>query len=128
MSWFAIISTIVLSLVGKSVITQKYSLLLQIIFMHVYIYTEYLPVNFMIVIGGLSRMQNLDYFSREVSEKIEGWLLGNVVQGSPFKFTMFAKDINFTRSVYPSIIAILFYLVIFILLNLIRKLINTSTK
>lgn len=39
LAWFTIVSTIVLSFLGNSVITQKMSLLLQIIFLHVYIYS-----------------------------------------------------------------------------------------
>ncbi len=56
LSWITIISTIVLSFLGNSVITQEYSLLLQIVFLHVYIFSEYLPVNFKNTISGLSRM------------------------------------------------------------------------
>ena len=39
LSWIIIISTIVLSFFGNSVITQEYSLLLQIVFLHVYIFS-----------------------------------------------------------------------------------------
>lgn len=38
-SWCAIIATIVLSCFGSSVITQEFSLLLQIVFLHVYVAT-----------------------------------------------------------------------------------------
>lgn len=49
---------------------QNFSLLLQIIFLHTYIFSEYLPINFKFVIGGLYRMQNLNYFHNELADKI----------------------------------------------------------
>lgn len=41
---------------GISVLTQKFSILLQIIFLHVYVYADYLPINFKHIISGLQRM------------------------------------------------------------------------
>lgn len=79
MSWIVIITTLILSTLGNSVITQKISLLLQVVFLHVYIFTENLPINFRTIIGGLHRMQNLNYFSETTSKAIEEFLLGNVV-------------------------------------------------
>jgi hypothetical protein len=49
-----------------------------------------------------------------------------VVQYSPAKFTTFTKDINFSRAIYPSIIAIVVYLLSFIILNVLRKIIEPS--
>lgn len=57
---------------------------------------------------------------------MEQLLLGNVLQYSPAKFTTYNKDINFTRAIYPSVIAILVYLLAFIILNVLRKLIEPS--
>lgn len=94
------------------------------IFLYTYIFNEYLPINFKSSIQGLHRMENLNYFQKSASESIEQWLLGNVIQASPTKFTIFSKDINFTRSVYPCIIINLVYLVWFLLLKGLRPLIE----
>lgn len=69
-SWITIVSTIILTLLGISVITQHLSLLLQLIFLHVYIYTEYLPASFKSVVGGLWRMENLNYFTKDTMQQI----------------------------------------------------------
>lgn len=94
---------------------------MQIIFLHVYIHSEYLPTNFKNTIAGLQRMENLDYFTNEIASGIESALLGNVVQQSPPRFTTFNKDINFTRMVYPCVIIFIAYLIWFVLLTLVRK-------
>ena len=121
LSWTIIIASIILSFLGNSVITQSASLLMQIIFLHVYIHSEYLPTNFKNTIAGLQRMENLDYFTNEIASGIESALLGNVVQQSPPRFTTFNKDINFTRMVYPCVIIFIAYLIWFVLLTLVRK-------
>lgn len=69
-SWVTIVSTIILTFLGISVITQQLSLLLQVIFLHVYIYTEYLPASFKGVVGGLWRIENLNYFTKDVMQQI----------------------------------------------------------
>lgn len=56
LTWIAIIGVIVLSFFGNSVIMQEFSILLQIVFLHVYIFSEYLPINFKNTIKGLQRM------------------------------------------------------------------------
>lgn len=71
-------------------------------------------------------MENLDYLGAETAHSIEHWLLGNVIQYSPAKFTVFNRDINFTRAVYPTVIITIAYLLWFGLLNLVRKLIEPT--
>lgn len=71
LAWVTIISTIILSFFSNSVITQKLSLLLQIIFLHSFIFDEYLPPNFRFSISGLRRMQNLNYFHSSAASSIE---------------------------------------------------------
>jgi hypothetical protein len=44
-----------------------------------------------------------------------------MTQYSPTKFTIWKKDINFSRAVYPTVIITLLYLLFFIILNIIRK-------
>jgi hypothetical protein len=70
LAWAIISSTIILCFLGKSVITQKISLLLQIIFLHTFILNEYLPINLKASIQGLHRMVNLNYFRVSTSESI----------------------------------------------------------
>jgi hypothetical protein len=70
-AWIAIVSNLLLGICSNSVITQKFTLLLQIVFLHVYVYTEYLPASFVWVVGsGLQRMQNLNYFSTAAADAI----------------------------------------------------------
>jgi hypothetical protein len=73
-------------------------------------------------------MQNFNYFAKSSSEAIEKFLLGNVLQLSPAKFTIFTKDINFSRAIYPSLIAIFIYLACFGILNGIRKVVKKSVE
>lgn len=120
-AWTTIIATIILAFLGYSVIMQKFSLGLQLAFLHVYVFTEYLPGNFKGIVGGLQRMENLDYLHAGLAGQIEGWLLGNVVQYSPPKFTTFNTDINFTRAVYPCLIINIAYTLWFLALKLIKS-------
>lgn len=103
--------------------------MLQVIFLHVYIYTAYLPVTFKYALAGLTRMQDLNYFFPSHQDKIENFLLPGVIQDSDIKFfAMGHKDTNFTRSVYPTLIITLGYFVFFVVLNLIRKKIEPNLE
>ena len=79
--------TILLLLIGKGSIITELSLLIQFLFLHIYINGEFLPYTFKISISGFQNMENLNYFASDTQLGIEKWLLGKVVQESPIRFT-----------------------------------------
>ena len=119
--WCTIILTIILSFGGNSIVTQNFVLLLQIIFLHVFIGSESLPLTFKIPLSGMSRIQNLNYLTDEHREVIEGWLLNGIVQDSPLKFQVGRRDINFSRAMFPTLLITVGYFIWFLIINAIKK-------
>lgn len=62
LAWLGIIGIIVAVLLGYGVVVEEYVLCLQMIFLHAYIATDYLPLTFRDVVGGLSGISNLNFF------------------------------------------------------------------
>jgi hypothetical protein len=111
-----IILIITFALLGNSIVLEEYIISLQNIFLHVYIAANILPLSFRDVIGGLKRVENLNFFIPIHSTDIEHSWLGNVVQNGPIRFSLFHTDINFSRSFFPIIIINIIYCIWFILL------------
>ena len=53
-AWIAVILIIIAVMLGQSVVAEEYVLTLQLIFLHVYIASDYLPLTFRDTIGGLN--------------------------------------------------------------------------
>ena len=67
-------------------------------------------------------MEHLNYLLPLHQQRIEDAILPGVDQGGPYKFIVMGnKDINFTRGIYPTLIISLGYLIWFIVLNLLRR-------
>ena len=53
-AWIGVILIIIAVMVGNSVVVEEYILALQLIFLHVYIASDYIPLTFRDTIGGLN--------------------------------------------------------------------------
>ena len=53
-AWIGVILIIIAVMLGQSVVAEEYVLTLQLIFLHVYIASDYLPLTFRDTIGGLN--------------------------------------------------------------------------
>jgi hypothetical protein len=95
-----------------------------VLFLHVYIAAEYLPLTFRNTIGGLNLIENLNFLVPSQGEAIEQQWMGNVLQNGPIRFFLFNTDINFLRQFYPLIIVNLIFLGWFGLLVLTRHFLN----
>lgn len=69
-AWIAVIGIIIAVFSGFGIVVEEYVLLLQVIFLHVYIASDYLPLTFRDVVGGLSLVENLNFFLPVHSESI----------------------------------------------------------
>lgn len=69
-AWIAVIGIIIAVFSGFGIVVEEYVLLLQAIFLHVYIASDYLPLTFRDVVGGLSLVENLNFFLPVHSESI----------------------------------------------------------
>jgi hypothetical protein len=96
-AWIGVISIIMAILVGYGLVVEEYIISLQLIFLHVYIAADYLPLTFRDVIGGLHIVENLNFFLPSIGRSIEREWMGNVVQTGPVRFFLFNSDINFLR-------------------------------
>lgn len=109
---------------GYGIVVEEYVLALQVIFLHVYIASDYLPITFRDSVGGLSLIENLSFFLPSHSQSIERQWMGNVLQNGPVRFYLFNIDINFLREFYPIIIINIIYLLWFLCLSAARHYIN----
>lgn len=119
--WFALIVMIITIMLGIGVVFEEFSILLQLLFLHVYISSALLPATFKAPLIGLERMENLNYFADRDAENIEESWFGDYEHPSPYIFQQYNKDILFLRSFYPTIIINLVYLGWFLLLLIARK-------
>lgn len=122
--WFALITMIVCVMLGIGIILEEFSILLQLLFLHVYISSALLPATLKAPLQGLERMENLNYFADRDIASIERSWFGNYEHPSPYIFQQFNKDIFFERTFYPTIIINLVYLGWFIVLLVIRKVVK----
>ena len=53
-AWIGVILVIIAVMLGQSVVVEEYVLTLQLLFLHVYIASDYLPITFRDTIGGLN--------------------------------------------------------------------------
>lgn len=109
---------------GYGVVTEDYIIGLQMVFLHVYIATDYLPLTFRLSLAGLSPLENLNFFIPAHRHSIEQQWMGNVVQDGPPRFQFVRTDINFLRGFYPVIIINAVYLIWFFLLRVARRVVN----
>ena len=122
---------IVCAMLGVGVVFEEFSILLQLLFLHVYISSALLPATYKAPLVGLERMENLNYFADPQAQSIEEQWFHGYEYPSPYIFQQYNKDILFERSFYPTIIINLIYLVWFIILMVCYKLIpkfQTSTS
>lgn len=120
--------TIVLLLLGKGSLITDLSLLLQFLFLHIYINSEFQPHAFKLPASGFQNMENLNFFTEGAQKRIENWLLGGVVQESPIRFTEFNTDVNFSRGVYAIVAINVVFGLWFLGLMLANRLIKGKVK
>lgn len=60
-AWVGLISIIIAILGGYGIVVEEYIMSLQLLFLHIYIAADYLPLTFRDVIGGLSSIENLNF-------------------------------------------------------------------
>lgn len=61
--WFALITMIVCIMLGVGVVFEDFSIMLQLLFLHVYISSTIQPASYKAPMIGLSRMEHLNYFA-----------------------------------------------------------------
>ena len=123
-AWMGLILIMVTVLLGYGVVCEEYILSMQLIFLHVYIASDYLPLTFRDTIGGLNLIENLNFFLTSHSQAIEHQWMGNVLQNGPIRFFLFNTDINFLREFFPIIIINIIYFLWFGLLWAARRYLN----
>jgi hypothetical protein len=96
-------------MLGYGVTMEEFIFSLQLLFLHVYIASEDLPLSFREVIAGLRIVQNLNFFVPSQASSIEHQWLGNVIQQGPERLSLYNTDINFSREFYPILIINIIY-------------------
>lgn len=113
--WAVLIGNLICIPINKGIIWEEFILSLQLIFLHCFIYSEYLPATIKTPLKRLQRIEDLNIFLPNEAKSLETTFVGNIVQDSPLRFTQHQTDINFTRAVYAIIIVNIFYLCWFLL-------------
>ena len=80
---------------GYGVVFEEFVISLQVLFLHVFIGSEYFPLTFREVIGGLKRVLSLNFFASSHRQSIESWL-GNSSKNLPIRFYLYS-DTFFLR-------------------------------
>lgn len=73
-------------------------------------------------------MENIDYFINASREAIDKLLLGDVVQVSPARFTVYNRDVNFTRAVSPCLVALAMYGIWFLVVQAAYKIVINKSR
>ncbi len=68
---------IVCAFFGIGVVFEEFSILLQLLFLHVYISSALLPATYKAPLSGLQRMENLNYFADPHAQSIEKQWFGD---------------------------------------------------
>ena len=123
-AWAGAYLIIVAVLSGYGIVVEEYILALQVLFLHVYIAADYIPLTFRDSIGGLNLIENLNFFAPSHSQAIEHQWMGNVIQNGPVRFYLYNTDINFLRQFFPIIIINIVYLIWFGIVFIARKRVN----
>jgi hypothetical protein len=58
----AVVLVFIATLIGYGVTVEEFIVSLQVLFLHVYLGSEYLPLTFRDVVGGLNIVQSLNFF------------------------------------------------------------------
>ena len=114
--WVGVIGILLAVVVGYGVVVEEYVVGLQVLFLHVYIGSDFLPLSFREVVGGLSLVENLNW-------GVEPKWAGQGFNG-PIRFSMFHTDINCLREFIPIIVANVIYLLWFGCSKLVQRRVN----
>jgi hypothetical protein len=94
---------------------------LQILFLHVYLFSKYLPINFRDSISGLQILENLNFLPTKSTLSPQNILIENLIKDSPMKFQMFDTDINFTLAFTPILMLNIFFILWFMFLFIAKR-------
>ena len=111
-AWLAVILVFMANLIGYGVTVEQFIVSLQILFMHIYLGCEYLPLTFRDVIGGLNVVQSLNFFVPAHKEAVQGWL-GDSSKNIPVRFFLYSSETFFLQQFYAIIIVNFIYLIWF---------------
>ena len=101
-TWFTLIFMIICVMLGVGVVFEEFSIMLQLIYYHIYITSALLPPTIKIPLSHAVRMEHLNYFADIAS--IEKSLFGGLSYPCDFIFQQFNIDVYFLRSFYPIMI------------------------
>lgn len=105
--------TMVLVLLGWSMLTEDLVQLLQVLFLFVYIESSRLPVSLAYPLSGLNPLQFLDYLTEGSRHQIWNWFLPkDFYQPSPHVFQQYTSDVNFLKNVAALILLSIAYLLL----------------
>lgn len=118
-TYMVLYASLPLCALGFNLITEEFTIALQLAFLHIYIISNELPATFKLSLEGMSPIEHLNYFGISLRDKIEGAILpDNHLQKSPHTFEQYKKDITYIRGIYPIVIINIIYVVYYVLLIL----------
>ena len=109
---------------GVGVVLEEFSIVMQVIYYHIYITSGLLPASVKIPLAHAARMEHLNYFSNIAS--IENSLFGlEPLIPSNYIYTQFNIDVYFLRSIYPILIINAVFIGWFLILKLLQWVVPT---
>lgn len=109
-------------LFGMSAAFDDFFILVQVIFVHIFIHMRNNPPSFRIPLEGFQIVQFLSWLPMEARVAIENGILpSNLYQYSPIQYEQYFTDIAYARTIYHVIIFLALMLVIYLLLKIFRK-------
>jgi hypothetical protein len=117
---------IICVMLGVSVVFEEFSIMLQLIYYHIYITSALLPPTIKVPLSNAVRMEHLNYFADIGS--IEKSLFGDLSYPSDFIFQQFNVDVYFLRSFYPIMIINAIYIGWFLINFILYKAISACRQ
>ena len=96
---------------------------LQFLWLHIYVASKYIPSNLKVALEGFRYIQNLNFFSNNIQDRIGfGVTADNVLFDSPAEYMAYHYDVSFFRNVYAiAIFAGMFWIIFGLLIMLFRS-------
>jgi len=91
------------------------------LFLHVYICCEYLPLTFRDVVGGLRLLQHLNFLAPSGRPTIVEEWMSEGAEDVPIRLQLYNQGVYFLKAFYPLIIVNLVYLLWFVCISYIQR-------
>jgi hypothetical protein len=123
MSILALFAGLISFLFGVSEVFDDFFLLCQVIFVHIFIQSEWIPPTMTLPVGSMNLVQFMAWLPIQARNAIEAGIIpSNHYQRSPIVYEQYWTDISFARAIYHTVLFLFAMLALYWIVTLIRAL------